>query len=112
MCKCELLQNQVFYSFTFTEKNLSENLTRFHGGLFELGILEIFTTAFLLKTFFLNLTFVQVLQSALLKSETKNLLKKDAIYPKNSKNNNDFFFTFIFLCKKVDILLEKIFAKV
>ena len=52
MCKCELLQNQVFYSFTFTEKNLSENLTRFHGGLFELGILEIFTTAFLLKTFF------------------------------------------------------------
>ena len=45
-----------------TKKNSLRNLTRFHGGLFELEILEIF----------------QALQSALLKNETKNLLKKDA----------------------------------
>ena len=35
---------------TFTKKNLLWNLTRLHGGLFELKILEIFTAAFLLKT--------------------------------------------------------------
>ena len=44
-----------------TKKNSLRNLTRFHVGLFELEILEIF----------------QAFQSAFLKSETKNLLKKD-----------------------------------
>ena len=44
-----------------TKKNSLRNLTWFHLGLFELEILDIF----------------QALQSALLKSETKNLLKKD-----------------------------------
>ena len=33
-----------------TKKNSLRNLTRFYGGLFELEILEIFTTAYLLKT--------------------------------------------------------------
>ena len=51
------------------------NLTRFHGGLFELEIIEIFTTAFLLKTY-LNLNFFQVLQSALLKMEKKSYQKR------------------------------------
>ena len=35
---------------TFTKKNLLRKLTRFHDGLFEPWILEMFTTAFLLKT--------------------------------------------------------------
>ena len=46
----------------FTKKNSVRNLSKFHGGLFELEILEIF----------------QALQSALLKIETKNILKRDA----------------------------------
>ena len=36
---------------TFTKKISLQNLTRFHGGFFELDILEIFTTAFLVKNF-------------------------------------------------------------
>ena len=35
---------------TFTKKNSLQNLTRLLGGLIELGILEIFTTVFLLNT--------------------------------------------------------------
>ena len=68
-------KNQVFLWFTITiglpkiqhtileistKKTSLRNLTRFHRGLFELEILEIF----------------QALQSDLLKSETKNLPKK------------------------------------
>ena len=34
----------------YTKKNSLRNLARLHGGLFELDILEIFATAFLLKT--------------------------------------------------------------
>ena len=45
-----------------TKKSSLRNLTRFHGGLFGLEILEIF----------------QALQSALLKKETKNIFEKDA----------------------------------
>ena len=33
---------------TFTKKKSLRDLTRFHGGLFELEILEIFSTDFLL----------------------------------------------------------------
>ena len=33
-----------------TKKNSLQNLTRFHGGFFELEIPESFTRAFLLKT--------------------------------------------------------------
>ena len=35
---------------TFSKKNLTQNLTRFHGELFEFESLEILETAFLLKT--------------------------------------------------------------
>ena len=56
-------------------KNLLRNLTRFDGGLFELEIIEISTTAFLLKTY-LNLNFFQVLQSALVKIEKKFYQKR------------------------------------
>ena len=44
-------------------------------------ILEIFTTAFLLKIY-LNLVLFQVLQRALLKNEKKYLLKKDVSHLK------------------------------
>ena len=36
----------------YSKKGSLRNLTSFHGGLFELEILEIFTTAFLLKAIF------------------------------------------------------------
>ena len=38
--QCTVLQ-------TFAKQKLMQNLTRIHGGLFELEILEIFATAFL-----------------------------------------------------------------
>ena len=84
---------------------------------FELEIQKIFTTAFFLKTI------TQVLQSALLKDERKNLKKnaselkivwhskrhkknieKREIKTKTEKklnNNNEYFFTFTFLYRKI-----------
>ena len=56
-----------------TKKNSLRNLTRFHGGFFELEIPESFTRAFF-----------QALYSALLKNEIKNLLKKDASHLKTT----------------------------
>ena len=53
---------------TLIKKNPLRNLTKFHSGLFKLVIIEIFTTAFLLKLLF-KLEFFQVLQSALLRNE-------------------------------------------
>ena len=51
------------------KKNSLRDLTRFHGGLFELEILEIFTTDFCEKVL-LEIEFLsQVLQSALLDNE-------------------------------------------
>ena len=50
----------------------------FHGGLFELKFLEISQQLFFVKNHYLSLIFFQVLQSALLKSEKKNILNKDA----------------------------------
>ena len=61
-----------------TKKNSPRNLTKFHGKIFELEIQNIFTTAFFVKNYYLSLNFFQALQSALLKNETKSLLKKDA----------------------------------
>ena len=55
-----------------------KSLTKFHGGLFELEILEIFTTAFFVKNNNLNLNFFQMLQIILPKNRKKNLLKKNA----------------------------------
>ena len=61
---CVTIKTRCFYGLTLsiktkkiqhtilkisTKKNSLRNLTRFHGGLFELEILEILTT-FLLKT--------------------------------------------------------------
>ena len=63
---------------TCTKKKSLRNLTRFHGGLFELEILEIFTAAFLLKTIT-----SQVMHNVLLKNK-KNLLKKDASHLKGA----------------------------
>ena len=71
-------KNQYTILEIFTKKNSLRNLTRFHGGLFQFEILETFAIAFLLKTVIWTYFFVQVLPSALLKNETKNLLEKDA----------------------------------
>ena len=59
-----------------TKKNSLRNLARYHGRLFELEILEIFKTAFLLKNYYLNLNFFQALKSDLPKSETKKIFSK------------------------------------
>ena len=123
--------NALFLRY-LPKKHLLQILKRFYGKLFklELEILEIFTTAFLLKTCFLNLNFFSK-QSAVLKNEKKNLLKRDANYlnvnwhskrPKKCKkrekkkkkkldNNNKHFFNFTFLYRKNYTLLENIFGK-
>ena len=62
---------------TFTKKKSLRNLSRYHG-LFELEVLEIFTT-----DFYLNLTFFQVLQGTLLKNEKKKKSQKRCKPPKN-----------------------------
>ena len=102
---------------TFTKKNSLRNLARFHGGLFELIILEIFTIAFLLKTMVWTYWYCR-----LLSLKTEKNLKKDAIHlkiawhskrqkenigkrerktnEKKSNNNNKYFFTFTFLYGK------------
>ena len=66
---------------TFTNKNSLRNLTRFNGGLFELEILEIFTTAFLLKI--IIWTWISFQHCRVLSLNTKkNLLKKDSSHLK------------------------------
>ena len=42
---------------TFTKKNWLRNLTRLHGGVFELEILEILTTALFIKKLLFELEF-------------------------------------------------------
>ena len=66
----------IVLEITAKKKSL-QNLTRFHGGLFELEKPRNFHNSFL-KNYYLNLNFFQELQSAILKNETKNLLEKDA----------------------------------
>ena len=56
--------------------------SRFHDGLFELKILEIFTTAFLLKTFIWNWIFSSPAECAPLKRNKKSS-KKRRKSPKN-----------------------------
>ena len=70
MCKCVLfVKTRRFYSFTvnsqlklkkktiletFIREILIRNLTRFHGALFEIKILETFATAFFVKIYYLD----------------------------------------------------------
>ena len=61
-----------------------------------------FHNSFFVKNYYFNLNFFQALQSALLKNETKNLLKKDA---------NQLKIAWQFLYRKIYILLENIFGK-
>ena len=98
-----------------TKKKSLRNLTRFHGGPFQL---RNFATALLLKTVIWTWIFFQVLQSALLKNEKKSSQKdtnhlkiawhkqeteenieKRERKTKNEKKtiNNNIFFTFTFL---------------
>ena len=66
---------------TFTNKNSLRNLTRFNGGLFESEILEIFTTAFLLKIIIWTWISFQHCRVLSLKTK-KNLLKEDSSHLK------------------------------
>ena len=142
---CVIVKIRCFYSFTInsqsklkkfsklflrhTKKNLLRNLTRFHGGLFELEILEIFTTVFLLKTVIWTWIFFKYCRVFSLKTK-KNLLKKDASNltiswqskrqkknikkrerktrnEKKSNNNNKYFFTFNFFMRKILYFVRK-----
>ena len=55
MIKTKKIQHTILE--TLTKKNSLRNLAKFHGGLFELEILEIFITAFLLNTIIWNSIF-------------------------------------------------------
>ena len=57
---CIIVKTKFFYNFTVKTKTSILNLKRFHGGFFELKILSIFITAFLLK-FIIWTFFFQVL---------------------------------------------------
>ena len=96
MQMCVIVKTRCFYDLPIknqkiqytilnisTKANSLQHLTRFHGGFFELEIPESFARAFLLKTLFLDLNFLQALYSAPLKNEIKNLLEKDASHRKN-----------------------------
>ena len=64
-------KNQGFYNFIINSQSKLEKFStlflrylprkRFHGGLFESEILEIFTAVVFVKNFYLNLNFFQVL---------------------------------------------------
>ena len=147
---CVFVKSRCFYSFTFnsqlklkknqqtiletfTKKKSPHNLRRFHCRLFELEILEIFTTAFFLKTVIWTWFFFMSCRAFSLKTKP-NLVKKDASHlqiawhnkrqKKNiekrsqtttvkqlNNNNSNYFLTFPFLCRKTYILLENIFGK-
>ena len=87
MQMCVIVKTRCFYSFTINSqsklkkfsklclRHLSRKTryeTRFHGWLFELdGDPKIFHNIFFVENYYMNYEFFQVLQSALLKSETK-----------------------------------------
>ena len=75
VCYCK---KQVFFIVLLLIYN--QNLTRFHGVLLELEILEMFTTAFLLKT--IIWTWLCFKYSRVLSLKTKKNLKKYASHVK------------------------------
>ena len=123
-------KNQVLLWFTVNSQSKQKKFR----GLFELEMVEMFTTALLLTNYYLNFKFFQALRSTLLKNEIKNILKKDGSHvkiawqliiardrsktfkkrerkTKNEKKSNKSFFTFTFLYRKIYILLENILRK-
>ena len=59
-----------------------KNLRRFRGELFKFKMIEIFSKVMLLKNYYLNLKFFQVLQSILINMENKYSQKR-RILPKD-----------------------------
>ena len=127
---CVIAKTRCFYGLPLTH---NQNKKKFRG-LFELEMVEMFTTTLSLTNYYLNFKFFQALRSALLKNEIKNILKKDGSHlkiawqliiardrsktfkkrerkTKNEKKSNKSFFTFTFLYRKIYILLENILRK-
>ena len=89
---CVIVKNRCFFSFTTNSqsklKRISTlflrhlpkisiwNLTRFYGGLFGFEILEIFTTAFLLKTIIWTWTFFKYSRVLSLNTKAKSSQKR------------------------------------
>ena len=119
---------------TLTKKNSLQNLTMFYGGLFELEILEIFTTVFFLKTIVWTWIVFKYCRVLSLKTKKKSCqrswkparkladiargrrktLKKRKEKQRMAKNQTiatNIFFTFTFLYRKIYILLENILGK-
>ena len=63
--------NQIQHAMRHIRRNLLKNLTTFHGGIFELEILEISQQLFV-KNYCFNLNIFQVLPSDLIKHEKKS----------------------------------------
>ena len=64
-------KNQVLLWFTVNSQSKQKKFR----GLFELEMVEMFTTALLLTNYYLNFKFFQALRSALLKKNLENLEK-------------------------------------
>ena len=114
-------------------KNSLRTLTRFHGALFDLEILEVFTTAFLLKTIIWTWIFFKYSRVLSWKTTTKKIFSKkiQATYNlfdlardrrktlKREKKwkirksqiaiiNIYYIYTFTFLYRKIYLLSEKL----
>ena len=101
---------------TLTKKNSLQNLTMFNGGLFELEILEIFTTVFFLKAIVWTWIIFKYFRVLFLKTKKKSCQKswkparkladiargrrKTAKNGKKSNNSNKYFFYFYFFIQK------------
>ena len=111
-------KNQVFLWFTinsqsklkkfstlflrYLPRKLSTKFNKISCWTLWIGDPRNFHNSFFVKNYYLNLNFFQALQSALLKNETKNLLKKDA---------NQLKIAWQFLYRKIYVLLENMFGK-
>ena len=71
-------KNSVHYSWEIYQEKLATKFNKVSWWVLWIGDPINFHNSFFVKNYYLNLNFFQALQSALLKNETKNLLKKDA----------------------------------
>ena len=119
--KAVKIQHAIFE--TFTKKSSLWNLSMFHDGPFELEILEIFTTAFLLETLIWTWIFFKYFRVLSWKTKEKQteewkpgteekywkMRKKNKKMKNSQATTTEIFFTLTFLYGKIYILLENIF---
>ena len=109
--KSKKIQRTIFE--TFTKKNLLQNFRKFYAGFFELEIVEILTTAFLLKTIIsCYYKYCRVLPLTAKKKSKKRCKpsKNCCLTQQETEKQQQYLFLLLFYIEKF-ILCQKTFGK-